>query len=198
MTTGWLVSQPLSWITSLLPSYKHGDDVEVGPFSGRLMLPTKLQVLKLHLFLRDEAGKKNQNFRSAKSMPKYYWNLAGFEKRNMSNKKSLEDRKKFEEDLNKLLDIAHPDLEKNLAQDWIRGNLENLRTGHSSQPTLELMLPSPTSFSTRSWKSSVKLTRCWQMTLSLLSPATSGSWLPHSLSSSPSSVRSWRMMTSQG
>ena len=42
-------------------SYKHGDDVEVGPFSGRLMLPTKLQVLKLHLFFRDEAGKKNQN-----------------------------------------------------------------------------------------------------------------------------------------
>ena len=25
------------------------------------MLPTKLQVLKLHLFFRDEAGKKNQN-----------------------------------------------------------------------------------------------------------------------------------------
>ena len=48
---------------------------------------------------------------------KYYWNLAGFEKRNISNKKSLEDRKKFEEDLNKLLDIAHPDLEKNLTQD---------------------------------------------------------------------------------
>ena len=56
-------------------------------------------------------------FQSAKSQPKFYWNLAGFEKRNMSNKKSLEERKKFEEDLNKLLDIAHPDLEKNLAQD---------------------------------------------------------------------------------
>ena len=33
------------------------DDLEdVAPFSGKLML----QVLKLHLFLRDEAGKKNR------------------------------------------------------------------------------------------------------------------------------------------
>ena len=49
-------------------------------------------------------------------------------KRNMSNKKSIEDRKKFEEDLNKLMDIAHPDLEKNLAQDRIRGNLEGRKS----------------------------------------------------------------------
>ena len=115
----WLIGLSTSVLThEFVTSYQHSDDAEdVVPFSRRLMLPTKLQVLKLHLFFRDEAGKKNQNFRSAKSMPKYYWNLAGFEKRNMSNKKSLEDRKKFEEDLNKLLDIAHPDLEKNLTQD---------------------------------------------------------------------------------
>ena len=87
------------------------------------MIPTKLQVFKLHLFFRDGDGKKKQNVSKGEvtakvvKFLKYYWNLAGFEKRNMSNKKSLEERKKFEEDLNKLLDIAHPDLEKNLAQD---------------------------------------------------------------------------------
>ena len=108
------------------------------------MLPTKLQVLKLHLFFRDEAGKKNQNVSKGEitakvvKVLKYYWNLAGFEtiatpkhkveklveayldqlkKRNISNKNSIEERKKFEEDLNKLLDIAHPDLEKTLNQD---------------------------------------------------------------------------------
>ena len=42
----------------------------------------------------------------------------------MSNKKSLEDRKKFEDDLNKLLDISHPNLEKTLAL----GNLEGRKS----------------------------------------------------------------------
>ena len=119
------------------------------------MLPTKLQVLKLHLFFRDEAGKKNQNVSKGEitakvvKVLKYYWNIAGFEtvaypphkvaklveayqdqlkKRNMSNKKTIEDRKKFEEDLNKLLDIAHPDLEKTLSEDRIRGNLEGRKS----------------------------------------------------------------------
>ena len=32
----------------------------------------------------------------------------------------MEERKKFEEDLNKLLDIAHPNLEKTLAEDRLR------------------------------------------------------------------------------
>ena len=141
----WLIGLSTSALSyEFITSYKHGDDVEVGPFSGRLMLPTKLQVLKLHLFLRDEAGKKNQNVSKGEitakvvKVLKYYWNLAGYEtlatpkhkveklveayqdqlkKRNMTNKKSVEERKKFEEDLNKLLDIAHPNLEKTLAED---------------------------------------------------------------------------------
>ena len=62
---------------------------------------------------------------------KHYWNLAGFEtvsssknritklcdnykdqlkKKNMTNPKTQRDRKTFEEDLNKLFDIAHPQL----------------------------------------------------------------------------------------
>ena len=58
----WLIGLSTSVLThDFVTSYQHGDNVEVGPFSGRLMLPTKLQVLKLHLFFRDEAGKKNQN-----------------------------------------------------------------------------------------------------------------------------------------
>ena len=186
----WLIGLSTSVLThEFVTSYQHGDDVkDLAPFSGRLMLPTKLQVLKLHLFFRDEAGKKNQNVSKGEitakvvKVLKYYWNIAGFEtvaypphkvaklveayqdqlkKRNMSNKKTIEDRKKFEEDLNKLLDIAHPDLEKKLTQDRIR------------------------------------LTRSWRMKLSPLSPATSGSWLLP-LSCSPSQVRSWRRMTSPG
>ena len=43
--------------------------------------------------------------------------------RNLTNKKSLEDRKQFEDDLNKLLDISHPNLEKTLAEDRTLGNL---------------------------------------------------------------------------
>ena len=38
----------------------------------------------------------------------------------MTNKKSFEGRKRYEENLNKLFDISHPDLEKNLAEDRIR------------------------------------------------------------------------------
>ena len=56
----WLIGLSTSVLSyEFTTSYNHGDDVEdVAPFSGRLMLPTKLQVLKLHLFFRDEAGKK--------------------------------------------------------------------------------------------------------------------------------------------
>ena len=39
-----------------------GDDVEdVTPFSGGLVLPTRLQLLKLHLFFKDEAGRGNHH-----------------------------------------------------------------------------------------------------------------------------------------
>ena len=89
------------------------------------MLPTKLQTLKLHFFLKDEAGRKNSNVTPGEitskvtEVIKHYWSLAGYEtlsspknkiskliqdyqyqhkKRNMTNKKSLEDRKKFEDD----------------------------------------------------------------------------------------------------
>ena len=116
------------------------------------MLPTNLQTLKLHFFLKDEAGRKNSTVTPGEITSKvtevikhYWWCLAGYEtlsspknkitkllqdyqfqhkKRNMSNKKSLEDKKKFEEDLNKLLDISHPNLEKTLAL----GNLEGRKS----------------------------------------------------------------------
>ena len=153
----WLIGLSTSVLThEFVTSYQHGDDVkDLAPFSGRLMLPTKLQVLKLHLFFRDKAGKKNQNVSKGEitakvvKVIKYYWNIAGFEtvvspknfiaklvesyqvqlkKKNMMNKKTLEDRKTFEEGLNKLFDIAHPDLEKTLSEDRIRGNLEGRKS----------------------------------------------------------------------
>ena len=138
------------------------DDLEdVAPFSGKLMLPTKLQVLKLHLFLRDEAGKKNRTVSQgeitskAVKIVKYYWNLAGFEtvvspknviaklvkayqdqlkNKTKENKKSLDDREKFKEDLNKLFEISHSNLEKTLSEDRIRGNLEGRKSEDLSFP----------------------------------------------------------------
>ena len=83
----WLIGLSTSVLShEFITSYNHGDDVEdVAPFSGRLMLPTKLQVLKLHLFFRDEAGKKNKHVSKGEitakvvKVVKYYRNLAGLE-----------------------------------------------------------------------------------------------------------------------
>jgi len=49
--------------------------------------------------------------------------------RNMTNKKSLEGRKRYEENLNKVFDISHPDLEKKLTEDRIKreGGREEVR-----------------------------------------------------------------------
>ena len=135
---------------------------DVATFSGKFMLPTKLQVLKLYLFLRDEAGKKNRTVSQGEitskvvKIVKYYWNLAGFEtvvspknviaklvkayqdqlkNKTKENKKSLDDREKFKEDLNKLFEISHSNLEKTLSEDTedgIRGNLEGRKSEHLS------------------------------------------------------------------
>ena len=150
----WLVGLSTSALKEdFVSSYHHGDSLlGAEPFSGKLMLPTKLQALKFHFFLKDEAGRKNSTVTPGEITSKvtevikhYWWCLAGYEtlsspknkitkllqdyqyqhkKRNMSNKKSLEDRKKFEDDLNKLLDISHPNLEKTLAL----GNLEGRKS----------------------------------------------------------------------
>ena len=120
------------------------------------MLPTRLQVLKLHLFFKDEAGRGNRHVKpgeitgKVEKVVKHYWKLAGFDtvsstwtkiskllddykdqqkKRNMTNKKSLEGRKRYEENLNKVFDISHPDLEKKLTEDRIKreGGREEVR-----------------------------------------------------------------------
>ena len=148
----WLVGASTSVLREdFVSSYHHGDSlVGAEPFSGRIMLPTKLQALKLHFFLKDEAGRKNSTVTPGEitgyvaEVIKHYWVLAGYEtvaspknkiakllkdyqfqhkNRNKKHKKGLEDRSKFEEDLNKLLDIAHPNLEKILSEDRTRGNL---------------------------------------------------------------------------
>ena len=153
----WLVGLSTSALKEdFVSSYHHGDSLlGAEPFSGRLMLPTKLQALKFHFFLKDEAGRKNSTVTPGEitskvtEVIKHYWSLAGYEtvsspknkiakllkdyqyqhkKKNMANKKSLEDRNKFAEDLKKLLDLSHPDLEKTLSEDRTRGNLEGRKS----------------------------------------------------------------------
>ena len=153
----WLVGLSSSVLKDeFVSSYRHGDSLDgVEPFSGKLMLPTKLQTLKLHFFLKDAKGRKDSNVTPGEitskvsEVIKHYWNLAGFEtvsssknritklcdnykdqlkKKNMTNPKTQRDRKTFEEDLNKLFDIAHPQLEKKLAEDRIRGNLDGKKS----------------------------------------------------------------------
>ena len=54
------------------------------PFTGKMKLPTQMEVLKLILFLRDEAGRKNQwvragdIYRSVAEVVQRYWARAGF------------------------------------------------------------------------------------------------------------------------
>ena len=54
------------------------------PFSGKLKLPSQMDVLKLILFLRDEAGKNNHGvrngdiYKSVSEVVQKYWAKAGF------------------------------------------------------------------------------------------------------------------------
>ena len=59
----WLVGLSSSVLKDeFVSSYRHGDSLDgVEPFSGKLMLPTKLQTLKLHFFLKDAKGQKDSN-----------------------------------------------------------------------------------------------------------------------------------------
>ena len=63
-----------------MSSYYHGDSLV-----GRIMLPTKLQALKLHFFLKDEARRKNSTVTPGEitgkvvEVIKHYWVLAGYE-----------------------------------------------------------------------------------------------------------------------
>ena len=83
----WLIGLSTLVLTlDFSPSYKHGDDVEdVTPFSGGLVLPTRLQVLKLHLFFKDETGRGNRHVKpgevtgKVEKVVKHYWKLAGFD-----------------------------------------------------------------------------------------------------------------------
>ena len=123
------------------------------PFSGKLQLPTKLEVLKLCLFIRDEVGKKNRHVSpgsinsTVADIIKKYWDMAGFETKDRINRevklvldeyqgllksksrmtekcvKARENFLKTEDGNWQLFDISHSDLEKKLEQDRIRNNL---------------------------------------------------------------------------
>ena len=110
----WLVGLSSSVLKDeFVSSYRHGDSLDgVEPFSGKLMLPTKLQTLKLHFFLKDAKGQKDSNVTPGEitskvsEVIKHYWNLAGFETVSSSKNRIT----KLCKDLNKLFDIAHPQL----------------------------------------------------------------------------------------
>ena len=63
-TEKWLIGQPESVLKSeFILAIKAGDDkaFEMLPFEGLVQLPTKLQILKLYWFLREEGGLCNLN-----------------------------------------------------------------------------------------------------------------------------------------
>ena len=123
------------------------------PFSGKLQLPTKLEVLKLCLFIKDVVGKKNSHVNpgsinyTVADIIKKYWDMAGFETRDRINRevksvldeyqgllksksrmtekcvKARENFLKTEDGNWQLFDISHSDLEKKLQKDRIRNNL---------------------------------------------------------------------------
>ena len=68
-------------------SFKNDENFDLKswlPFKGKIKLPTELEVLKLVLFLRDEAGRTNNwvrvedIYKSVASVVQKYWDMAGF------------------------------------------------------------------------------------------------------------------------
>ena len=120
-------------------------------FAGPYQLPTKLQVICLHLFLKDSVGKKNSHVkpatisRTVSEVVVHYWQAAGFEivssvvqrvknlleeyqrchkDRNKTSIHLIKAREEFSRGLQGLFDVAHPELEERLREDRIRANLE--------------------------------------------------------------------------
>ena len=63
--TNWVVGSSTDVLKEdFISACLSGKEIDIKswlPLSGKLQLPTKLEVLKLCLFLRDEVGKKNQH-----------------------------------------------------------------------------------------------------------------------------------------
>ena len=60
----WLVGVSTSVLKEdFVSSYHHGDSLfGAEPFSGKIMLPTKLQALKLHFFLKERRIQEEEEF----------------------------------------------------------------------------------------------------------------------------------------
>ena len=127
------------------------DDITMLPFSGPLMLPTKMQALKLHLFLRVTVGKFNKGVsrseisKLASKLICKYWDMAGYSvvtnvyrslislydkyekiKKSENNKMTdilAQKNKNFLDDMQTLFDIATKGLEVELTKDRIRANV---------------------------------------------------------------------------
>ena len=107
-----------------ITAFENDEQFDVKSWLPKLKLPSQMDVLKLILFLRDEAGKNNH----VEKIHQEYKRL--LQNKNKTTPSFVKAREIFlmsetakGEKTEKLFDIGHKDLEKNLEQDRIRGNL---------------------------------------------------------------------------
>ena len=87
-TDKWLIGQPESVLKSeyILSVKCTGDQgwEEMYPFEGKFMLPTKMEILKLYWFEREEVGlfnytvSRNDLLRIVAKTARKYWDSAGY------------------------------------------------------------------------------------------------------------------------
>ena len=140
----------------LIDSYRFDDSLDLTsslPFSGALQLPTKMQALKLFLFIKDEVGRKN-GWSSSKGeiegmvtrVITHYWMMAGYptvdqtpaqkqvkaivdqyqtllKSKSKNQPKAIKLRDLFLADLKTCLHIGRPGLREHLMTDRVRVNL---------------------------------------------------------------------------
>ena len=108
-----------------ITAFENDERFDVKSWLPKLKLPSQMDVLKLILFLRDEAGKNNH----VEKIHQEYKRL--LQNKNKTTPSFVKAREMFlmsetakGEETEKLFDIGHKDLEKKkLEQDRIRGNL---------------------------------------------------------------------------
>ena len=123
------------------------------PFSGKLILPTNLQVslllkrwgqnrkeeLQCHSWRDNQQSYRGhtllelgQAWLGTRQSPLQRTKCSSFSRTSIRRKtwrtRNLWRTERFEEDFNKLLDISHPNLEKTLSENRIRGNLEGRKS----------------------------------------------------------------------
>ena len=148
-----LIGQPDSVLRLefLQANQERKDDTDVLPFSGKLQLPSREQVLKLYLFYRAQPGSSNDTQKKISSKVAAhvvkYWEMAGYEtvvshrveshinkevdkyqkinkNRKRENQTEVKKRQDYLSELNKLFDIATPQLEAIINKNRLLGKDE--------------------------------------------------------------------------